>query len=568
MNRPFLDRATSLMSILGGRGTASARGRGSKSKRARRLGFEMCESRNLLSGASITGIKVETVNNSGFSPGDTPLAGVFIDLYKDNGDAVFNTVTDTLADRQQTAAGTGAYAFNNVLDGHYFIQEEVPAGYVQSAGPAFYIVDVLNGAVYSSGTTNIDSFTDPDPADVFFINAVDPNPLLLQESGAGILGGQRDLLVNVLGPSNPISANGFIGTISATSGVFNLGTASNGPGTEASLQYDGVDADTTALNNAMGLSANLVAGGNNGIRLDFNFLQVGTGTTMDMHIAATGPGGATANFSNLIAANGSPFSVFIPFASFTTTGSFSFANVSSLQFDFNANGVQDVDFELDQTVAAQQKNAGYNFGNFPILSSIAGNVYVDANNNGNIDAGEPPIGGVIVTLTGTNNLGQPVNLTTTTAPNGTYSFNNLRAGTYKLTETQPINFIDGKDTIGTPGGTTTNDMFSNINLPPGFNGVQNNFGELGLTPAYASKRSLVVPAPPVILTAIYPTAGTAATTLAAPASKTAAAPTTHTASPTVTVKKPVVAPHVAPAAKVLISPSNSAKPSSRALLRR
>jgi len=589
VNRPFLDYATSLLSILGG--DSATRQRGSKAKRARRLGFEMCESRNLLAGASITGIKVETVNNNGFSPGDTPLAGVFIDLYKDNGDAVFNVATDALADRQQTAAGTGAYAFNNVADGRYFIQEEVPAGYVQSAGPAFYTLDVINGAAFTTVTTNIDDFSDPSPADVFFINAVDPNPLLLQESGPGIIGGQRDVLVNVLGPSNPISANGFVGTISATSGVFNLGTASNGPGTEVSLQYDGIDADTTALNNAMTLNANLIAAGNNGFRLNFNFVQVGTGTTMDMHILATGPGGATANFSMLIDESVDPFNLFIPYASFSTAGGFSFANVTGLQVNFNESGVQDVDFELDQIVAAQQKNTGYNFGNFPILSSIAGNVYVDGNNNGNIDPGEPPIGGVIVTLTGTNNLGQPVNLTTTTAPDGTYSFTNLRAGTYKLTESQPINFIDGKDTIGTPGGTTTNDMFSNIVLPGGFNGVQNNFGELGLTPTYASKRSLVSPAPPVVLTAIYATANPApanpaaatATALAAPATARAATvapkPATAAAPKKTTVATPVAKPAAsttaapkktvaatpAPSTRMLISP---ARPVARPLARR
>src|SRR5260221_2122291 len=41
-------------------------------------------------------------------------------------------------------------------------------------------------------------------------------------------------------------------------------------------------------------------------------------------------------------------------------------------------------------------------------------------------------------------------------------FTNLRPGTYTLTETQPAGFLDGKDMIGTPGGTTANDVFSAI----------------------------------------------------------------------------------------------------------
>ena len=38
------------------------------------------------------------------------------------------------------------------------------------------------------------------------------------------------------------------------------------------------------------------------------------------------------------------------------------------------------------------------------------------------------------------------------------------AGTYTITETQPAGYTDGKDTIGTPGGTVGNDAFSNIVL--------------------------------------------------------------------------------------------------------
>ena len=169
------------------------------------------------------------------------------------------------------------------------------------------------------------------------------------------------------------------------------------------MQYDGTDVDTSALNNAHGLSADLTANGNNGIRLDFNFLQVGVGTTMNFTINATSPGGGTAAFSGVITQNPTGFSLFVPFTSFTTTGTFTFANVSSLTFVFNPTGVQDVDFEINQMVGANQNNTGFNFGNFPItVSSISGIKYVDSNNNANHDPGELPIGGVIITLTGTD----------------------------------------------------------------------------------------------------------------------------------------------------------------------
>ena len=102
-----------------------------RGKRRRSLGFELCEDRHLLSGASITGTIYNTANASGFSAGDTPQSGVWVDLYKDNGDGVFNSATDTRVDREKSVTGTGLYTFNSVADGHYYIQEEVPAGFNQ-----------------------------------------------------------------------------------------------------------------------------------------------------------------------------------------------------------------------------------------------------------------------------------------------------------------------------------------------------------------------------------------------------------------------------------------------------
>jgi protocatechuate 3,4-dioxygenase beta subunit len=110
-------------------------------------------------------------------------------------------------------------------------------------------------------------------------------------------------------------------------------------------------------------------------------------------------------------------------------------------------------------------------------SSLAGKVYIDNNNNGQLDTGEPPIPGTKITLTGFADNG-PVSLTTTTASDGSYSFTNLRPGTYAITETQPAGYNEGQTTVGSQGGTGATDVISNINLPAGVNGVNNNFGEV------------------------------------------------------------------------------------------
>jgi len=116
-------------------------------------------------------------------------------------------------------------------------------------------------------------------------------------------------------------------------------------------------------------------------------------------------------------------------------------------------------------------------------NSVAGVVYQDNTNDGIINGSDAGIGGVVIQLTGIDHLGNSVTLSTTTSSAagtiGEYLFDGLRAGTYTIAEVQPGTHLDGKETIGTQGGTTGSDQFS-VNLPTGTetNGTGNNFGEL------------------------------------------------------------------------------------------
>src|SRR5262249_16212669 len=80
------------------------------------------------------------------------------------------------------------------------------------------------------------------------------------------------------------------------------------------------------------------------------------------------------------------------------------------------------------SLAPGQPGAPHNdFGELPPSASLAGNVYYDANNNGLRDDGaNSGIGGVTVVLTGTDDLGNAVSTSTTTAADGSYSFGGLR----------------------------------------------------------------------------------------------------------------------------------------------
>ena len=112
-------------------------------------------------------------------------------------------------------------------------------------------------------------------------------------------------------------------------------------------------------------------------------------------------------------------------------------------------------------------------------NTLAGRVYEDANNDGVHTLGELPIAGTILTLTGTDHLGNPVSRTTVTLADGTYLFDALRPGTYTVRETQPLAYADGLDSAGSLGGTLGNDVVSAISIPLGgpASGVDYNFGE-------------------------------------------------------------------------------------------
>jgi large repetitive protein len=137
------------------------------------------------------------------------------------------------------------------------------------------------------------------------------------------------------------------------------------------------------------------------------------------------------------------------------------------------------------------------------LGRIAGFVYEDSNSTNVRDGGDVGIGGIVVTLTGTDANNQPVNLTATTQPDGSYVINNipvpLTGTTYTLTEgVVPATYANGATNVGTPNfaAGSTNTAAGTANAPAstitgiGFtppvgpvtaatiNGTDYNFGEL------------------------------------------------------------------------------------------
>lgn len=117
-------------------------------------------------------------------------------------------------------------------------------------------------------------------------------------------------------------------------------------------------------------------------------------------------------------------------------------------------------------------------------SSLSGHVFVETHPDGVLSEDDTRVEGVVIYLFGVNDLGETVELTTTTNENGFYEFANLRAGTYRIVEEQPVeaNFqplTDGADYLGSLGGEyTENDTFSSIYLGANQHGADYNFTEI------------------------------------------------------------------------------------------
>jgi len=115
-----------------------------------------------------------------------------------------------------------------------------------------------------------------------------------------------------------------------------------------------------------------------------------------------------------------------------------------------------------------------------LLSAItlAGSVYQDLNNNGNLEAGEAGIAGVKITLTGKTAAGASVTMTTTTNTQGRYSFS-VAAGTYSVAETQAAGYLNGKTSTGFVGGAKAGtDIVTGVNVTGLVSCAAADFGEI------------------------------------------------------------------------------------------
>ena len=161
----------------------------------------------------------------------------------------------------------------------------------------------------------------------------------------------------------------------------------------------------------------------------------------------------------------------------------------------------------------------------PGQSQLGGWTYIDRNNDGVLAFSNDPnpefvIGDVTIQLFKVVGGVEQANPAYTTQSDdfGRYLFENIDPSTYNMYEIQPIQYLDGKDTLGSliqlGGGSlpasskgtvenkpipaphaTAGGAFLNIVLSANIGGEFYYFGERGLMPGYVSKRALLASSP-------------------------------------------------------------------------
>jgi hypothetical protein len=104
------------------------------------------------------------------------------------------------------------------------------------------------------------------------------------------------------------------------------------------------------------------------------------------------------------------------------------------------------------------------------------------------------LAGVTISLNGNESGGLALSRTVVTASDGTYVFSGLAAGSYRVAETQPVNYRDGDAIVGSGATAVAADnLFTQLALGRAAQATDFNFSELK---QFVSKRRLLASAPP------------------------------------------------------------------------
>ncbi|MCC9599007.1 Ig-like domain-containing protein [Stieleria sp. JC731] len=119
-------------------------------------------------------------------------------------------------------------------------------------------------------------------------------------------------------------------------------------------------------------------------------------------------------------------------------------------------------------------------------ASLSGFVFIDSDGDGVHGSGEDGLPGVEITLSGTTTGGEQVEQSLLTGNDGSYQFDELSAGTYRISQRQPEATVDGQESSDHSGAVVGSDQVSNLVVSANQNVANVNFAERALKPGYVN----------------------------------------------------------------------------------
>lgn len=438
----------------------------------RRLRHETLEDRRLLATdlAQIAGVVTNDLNGDG--TGTALVSGVGVELFLDDGDNVFDA-GDT-SQGTTTTNGSGAYNFDNLEAGSYFVRiTPVTGQQTRTNGNVSSIITFNTTEAAGSTNLTIDDFTAVQSVtatrSAMDVGTVSNSAVV---DAGSIEGGELDLLVEV---------TSAVGDVRARSGFNNGSTmvlklsSDSGVNGRMIATWDGDDNDGATVDHG-NLSLDLSNGGVNSA-FALNIAADQTAGTLILR-AFSGAGNvseASIDLTNVDTdgtINGTAgeeisvlFAGALPDFSATSGAGANFSNITALQLelDFTGSGENGLDAEIEMlgVVGFTTKTA-----DFIVLNemSLGDQVWIDLDNDGVFEAGEVGVAGVAITLfedtDGDDDYTDETPLQTAlTDASGNYLFEGLFPSDY-IVQIDEVNFDPGGvlEGLATSTGNDTSGM--------------------------------------------------------------------------------------------------------------
>ena len=450
--------------------------------------------------AGVSGYVYHDADNDGvFDSTESPIASTTVGLYDNTGTLLWTTQTDA----------AGFYSFTGLMPGAYSVHEVQPTGYLDgkdtagSAGGTVGNDEISNIQLVSGQTETNYNFGELLPGSISGRVYADSNMNCAYEVSEPLLEGVTIHLLDASGAiiaTTQTDANGEYSFTGLAPGVYSVYEEQPAGYDDGCDHVGSVGGELLAPDSIIKIA---LPSGVDAVRYDFSEVE-----RMELEgyayvdsdndgIKAAGEAGIAGVTLNLLDSSGTVVAT-------TTTddaGHYEFKNLKvgdysivEVQPDGYYDGLDTAgslggtshnpngDSITDIQGAPAAVGVNYNFGEL-LPGSISGHVHAETNGDCIQQPGEPSLAGVTIYLLDAN--GNRIASTTTDA-DGRYTFDNLKPfETYGVEEIQPADYLQGRDHVGSEGGSNPADNFlTEIAIGSGTNAVEYNFCEM--TPAQIS----------------------------------------------------------------------------------